>query len=52
MVQVQRIRLVGLIMICCWFDYDLVSAYTKAKAHLSPPSFSKGHLINPDDLDD
>ena len=36
----------------CWFDYDLVSAYTTAKAHLSLASYYKGHLINPADLDD
>ena len=34
----------------CWFDYDLVSAYTTAMAHLNLPSYYKGHLINPDDL--
>lgn len=32
-------------------DYDLVSAYTTTKAHLSLPSYSKGQFINPDDLD-
>lgn len=36
----------------CQFDYDLVSAYTTAKAYLSLPVYYKGPLINPDDLDD
>lgn len=36
----------------CWFDFDSVSAYTTAKAPLGLPNYYKGHLINPDDLDD